>query len=70
MGAHDSTLHNLASPLSEVLRSPKSTLFLRFVKPRNVKQVDPSHPVPYRSGFVFEQVMAGQVRTGCGPQNG
>ncbi|KAF2564671.1 hypothetical protein F2Q70_00015561 [Brassica cretica] len=29
-----------------------------------------SHPVPYRSGFVFERVTAGQARAGCGPQNG
>ncbi|KAF2600909.1 hypothetical protein F2Q68_00008893 [Brassica cretica] len=37
---------------------------------RNVKQVDPSRPVPYRSGLVFERVTAGQARAGCGPQNG
>ncbi|KAF3572839.1 hypothetical protein F2Q69_00059031 [Brassica cretica] len=37
---------------------------------RNIKQVDPSHPVPYRSGFVFVRVTAGQARADCGPQNG
>ena len=36
---------------------------------RNVKQVDPSRLVQYRSGFVFERVTAGQVRAGYGPQN-
>ncbi|KAF2608056.1 hypothetical protein F2Q68_00044801 [Brassica cretica] len=37
---------------------------------RNVKQVDLSRSVPYRSGLVFEWVTAGQARVGCGPQNG
>ncbi|KAF2582850.1 hypothetical protein F2Q68_00004235 [Brassica cretica] len=32
--------------------------------------VDPSHPVLYRSGLVFERVTAGQARAGCGSQNG
>ncbi|KAF2563636.1 hypothetical protein F2Q70_00015962 [Brassica cretica] len=29
-----------------------------------------SRPVPNRSGLIFERVTAGQVRAGCGPQNG
>ncbi|KAF3592017.1 hypothetical protein DY000_02023443 [Brassica cretica] len=37
---------------------------------KNVKQVDPSRPVPYRSGLVFERVTVGQAPAGCGPQNG
>ena len=41
-----------------------------FRRTRNVKQVDPSRPVPYRSGLVFERVTAGQARAGCGLQNG
>ncbi|KAF3496646.1 hypothetical protein DY000_02053281 [Brassica cretica] len=42
----------------------------KWVFSRNVKQVDPSRPVPYRSGLVFERFTAGQVRAGCGPKNG
>ncbi|CDY48489.1 BnaC05g13490D [Brassica napus] len=41
-----------------------------FVWARDVKQVDPFRPVPYRSGLVFERVTAGQACAGCGPQNG
>ena len=35
---------------------------------RDVKQVDPSRPVPYRSGFIFLRVTADQVHAGCGLQ--
>ncbi|KAF3504284.1 hypothetical protein F2Q69_00043881 [Brassica cretica] len=36
---------------------------------RDVKQVNPSHPVSYRGGVVIERVTASLSRAGCGPQN-
>ena len=41
-----------------------------YVKQTSVGEVDPFHPVLYRSGLVFERITASQARAGCGPQNG
>ncbi|CAN6825390.1 unnamed protein product [Brassica oleracea] len=36
---------------------------------RDVKQVYPSRPIPYRGGLVIDRVTVGLSRTDCGPQN-
>ncbi|CAN6871591.1 unnamed protein product [Brassica oleracea] len=52
-----------ADPAGNVIGS-----LLGNMKRRDVKLVDPSHHVPYRSGLISLRIMAGQARAGYGLQ--
>ncbi|KAF2580094.1 hypothetical protein F2Q68_00005949 [Brassica cretica] len=47
---------------------PRKNEFPRSYFRGLVSSVGPPRPVPYRSGFVFSRVTAGQARAGCGLQ--